>query len=313
MSVAQAAHTPESPRPSVVRDAAVDWVKFDAVLARDGSVDPVDKALYAALASFVPASPDQHRTTGPEGHDAPTRRVLAACIGRSVDTVDRATKRLEERGLVEVERRRDPDNPRRNVPSVYRLLDHERWDERAAERAARRKAQRRTLAAPVRPPSPQPCGQVAADMRPGGSRTSAAVPLPSKKTSLSEGAKGASRPDTPAADERETGAAPTTTAERVIRAAAVVSPGDEAAFTAWITARHTPRGPGWWRTTAANGDLPDLAQTWRTEHAPAATGPALPAWCGQCGDGMPAAQYNPKFRRNDGRACPDCHPDRHAA
>lgn len=43
------------------------------------------------------------------------------------------------------------------------------------------------------------------------------------------------------------------------------------------------------------------------------TGGGLPAWCGQCGDGMPAAQYNPRFRRNDGQPCPDCHPDRHAA
>lgn len=119
---------------------------------------------------------------------------------------------------------------------------------------------------------------------------------------------------TPAADERETEAAPpTTTAERVIRTAAAVTPDEEQQFIDWVTTRHTPRGPGWWRTTAANGDLPDLAQTWRTEHAPAATGPALPAWCGQCGDGMPAAQYNPRFRQLDGRACPDCHPDRHAA
>lgn len=136
----------------------------------------------------------------------------------------------------------------------------------------------------------------------------------SSKNTLSPPSPGPRPAATPAADERETEAAPpTTTAERVIRTAAVVTPDEEQQFIDWVTTRHTPRGPGWWRTIAANGDLADLAQTWRAEHAPAATGPALPAWCGQCGDGMPAAAFNPRFRRSDGQPCPDCHPDRHAA
>jgi len=109
--------------PRVVSDAAVDWVKFDAALARDGSVDPVDKALYAALASFVAASSADDGDQ--EIADAPTRKVLAACIGRSVDTVDRSTKRLEEAGLLQVERRTDPRNPRVYFPSIYRLLRSE--------------------------------------------------------------------------------------------------------------------------------------------------------------------------------------------
>ncbi|MFB7032273.1 MULTISPECIES: helix-turn-helix domain-containing protein [unclassified Streptomyces] len=128
--------------PRVVREAALDWVKFDAALARDGSVPPVEKALYAALASFA----DQGDRETPAGwdweEDVPTRAVLARCIGKSKDTVDRATKGLEARGLLDVERRQDPDNPRLNIPSVYRLLDQERWDDRAAERAARRRAAR---------------------------------------------------------------------------------------------------------------------------------------------------------------------------
>jgi hypothetical protein len=130
------------------RGAYLDWVKFDALLARDGSVDPVDKALYAAIASF--ADTDTRETPGTGGlepgcplpHDVPTRRRLAECIGRSVDTVDRATRRLEERGLLRVHRQADPGNPRRMLPSEYELLDHELWDERAAERAARRRAAR---------------------------------------------------------------------------------------------------------------------------------------------------------------------------
>jgi DNA-binding MarR family transcriptional regulator len=195
-------------RPIVVRDSALDWVKFDAELARDGSVDPTDKALYAAIASFVPQG-DRESDADPDGEDIPTRKVLAACIGRSVDTVDRCTKRLEDRGLLEVERRPDPENPKRNIPSVYRLLDHHRWDERAAERAEKRKAEaeaRRAereaakarkaeeigegggrthaarVAAPMRPGWPHPCGQ--------GGRTSAAVPSFSQEFSLSEGAEG---------------------------------------------------------------------------------------------------------------------------
>src|SRR5699024_8334165 len=84
----------------------------------------------------------ERNTAEDPDEDVPTRRRLAACIGRSVKTVDRATVRLEEIGLIEVERRRDPDNPRSNLPSTYRLLDRERWDERAGERAAKRRAER---------------------------------------------------------------------------------------------------------------------------------------------------------------------------
>lgn len=149
----------------------MDWVKFDAQLARDGSVDPVDKALYAALASFVD-SESRDSDPDPEKEDIPDRKTLAACIGRSVDTVDRATRRLEERGLVRVERRRDPDNPKSNLPSVYVLLDHELWDERAAARAKARAEARKATAS-------RPGGGRMDAAR--GSRTGAAVPLSSKK------------------------------------------------------------------------------------------------------------------------------------
>jgi hypothetical protein len=125
-------------------------VKFDFDLARDGSVDPTDKALYAAIASFV----DMDTRESPETidvdlngipRDVPTRKRLAACIGRSVDTVDRATKRLEERGLLRVHRQEDPDNPKLSLPSEYELLDHHLWDQRAAERAAAREARKNTF------------------------------------------------------------------------------------------------------------------------------------------------------------------------
>lgn len=38
-----------------------------------------------------------------------------------------------------------------------------------------------------------------------------------------------------------------------------------------------------------------------------ASGPGLPEWCGQCGDGNPAARYNARFRTTDMGLC-HCHP-----
>ncbi|WP_329326702.1 hypothetical protein [Streptomyces sp. NBC_01689] len=148
------------------RGAALDWVKFDAELARDGSVDTVDKALYVAIGSFV----DAETRESPETFEidpnnippwVPTRKRLAECIGKSVDTVDRSTKRLETRGLLRVHRRPDPTNPRRMLPSEYELLDHHIWDERAAQRAAERVARR--------------AGKAEATSS-GGGRTDAATP-----------------------------------------------------------------------------------------------------------------------------------------
>ncbi|MFJ8657480.1 hypothetical protein ACIRNU_34720 [Streptomyces rochei] len=140
-----------SPR-ATRRGGRLDWIKFDFDLARDGSIDPTDKALYAAIASFV----DMDSRESPETadvdlngipRDVPTRKRLAECIGRSLDTVDRATKRLEERGLLLVHRQEDPDNPKLNLPSEYELLDHHLWDQRAAERAAARQARNRRFPA----------------------------------------------------------------------------------------------------------------------------------------------------------------------
>ncbi|MGW1814111.1 hypothetical protein ACWCQM_11195 [Streptomyces sp. NPDC002125] len=149
------------------RGSRLDWVKFDFELARDGSVDPTDKALYAAIASFVDIETRESPDAGDVDlngipDDVPTRKRLAECIGKSVDTVDRSTKRLEERRLLKVHRQADPDHPKLNLPSEYELLDHVLWDERAAARAERRAARR----------------QAAEEGSPGqgGGRTGAATP-----------------------------------------------------------------------------------------------------------------------------------------
>lgn len=314
-------------KPSVVRDATVDWVKFDAELARDGTVDPVDKALYAALASFVPAGPGSDRATAgdAEAVDAPTRRVLAACIGRSVDTVDRATKRLEERGLLAVERRRDPDNPRSNIPSVYRLLDHEQWDIRAGERAQKRKAQReadaaarKARAAQRKTPAdggwPHGCGEGGRTDAATPGRMGAAVPLLYEKTSLSEKAGNASaQVGTAVTEERETLAPPNNDTPTQVA-------------NAWTTARGTRRNPlseGKIRTAAAEllaagwpaedvvalaedmarthptwTDLGQHATHWQPPQptAASAAGPSVSPWCGECNDGDEEAADDPTLR-----------------
>lgn len=155
------------------RGLALDWVKFDAELARDGSVDPVDKALYAAIGSFVDAETRESPAMAALDPNnvppwVPTRKRLAECIGKSVDTVDRSTKRLESLGLLKVHRQPDPTNPRRMLPSEYELLDHHVWDERAAQRAADRAAGRTS-----RRSEGQPNGVEGGW---GGGRTGAATP-----------------------------------------------------------------------------------------------------------------------------------------
>ena len=119
-------------------------------------------------------------------------------------------------------------------------------------------------------------------------------------------------------DERETNNPtdsdrPASFAEQTIRAANVVTTGQEADFLTWITDTHKPRGTGWWKTVAANGDLPALAADWRAQHAPRAAPAPLPAWCGHCGDGIPLARTNADLRQTEDRngirrPCPACHP-----
>jgi hypothetical protein len=194
--------------PRVVRDCTLDWVKIDAAVARDGNLDPTAKALYMALATFADAR-TRDTDADPNGFDIPTRKALAACIGVSVDTVDRATDRLEayrinDRPLLIVERRKDPLRPKSHLPSVYHLLDHELWDARGAERDAARKAARSALkggrtgaATPSRMDAATPGRTGAATP----SRMDAAVPITSQKTTTTPRAEGVSE----AASAAETG------------------------------------------------------------------------------------------------------------
>jgi hypothetical protein len=55
---------------------------------------------------------------------------------------------------------------------------------------------------------------------------------------------------------------------RIVRSAAVVAESEERDLIDWITKTHAPRGIGWWRTVARNGDLEALADQWRTSASP---------------------------------------------
>lgn len=95
--------------------------------------------------------------------------------------------------------------------------------------------------------------------------------------------------------------------ERIVRAAAVVAPEEEREFIDWITSKHQPRGPAWWRTVADNGDLPDLAAAWRAERPAAQPEPAVPPWCGKC-DGEPVAERWVMGDDDRWHRCPACNP-----
>lgn len=121
---------PHLPAPRKSRQGGHQGVCFDRALARDGSVDPTDKAVYAALASFIDPSTGRSPSSDADlgssvlPEDVPTRKRLAECIGRTIDTVDRSIKRLEDRGLIRVHRRVHSDNAKAQVPSEYELLPH---------------------------------------------------------------------------------------------------------------------------------------------------------------------------------------------
>jgi hypothetical protein len=122
----------------------LDYIEFDVRLARDGSCPPATKAAYMALASF--ANIEQHITLTPEAvagwSDAvrhallPYRKTLAACIGRTTRTLDRATGDLVARQFLVIIAQSAPGNPAVADANVYRLVDRERWARQLLERSA---------------------------------------------------------------------------------------------------------------------------------------------------------------------------------
>jgi hypothetical protein len=84
-----------------------------------------------------------------DGQGWPSRTTLAEKMRCSVDTIDRTVKELERVGALVVERRMDPDNPKRHLSSLYTLLV-DKEGSRIGETGGSRKAAAR-VAAPLRP------------------------------------------------------------------------------------------------------------------------------------------------------------------
>jgi hypothetical protein len=138
-------------------------------------------------------------------------------------------------------------------------------------------------------------------------------PAPTPAPSLSPAAVAAPEPAAEPQDERETSSSdqPASYAQQAIRDTGLLTPEEEPNFLNWVADTHKPRSVAWWKTVTANGDLPDLVAEWQDQRGPSlrAVPAQLPQWCGQCGDGNPAAEFNPKFRTTAGKKpCPDCHP-----
>ncbi|MEV7177842.1 hypothetical protein [Kitasatospora sp. NPDC093679] len=122
----------------------LDYIEFDARLARDGSCPTTTKAAYMALATF--ADIEHHMTLTAESvagwsqelrHQMlPYRKTVAACMGRSPKTFDRAVVDLVDRRFLVVEGQTSPEHPAVADASLYRLTDRERWARQLLERAA---------------------------------------------------------------------------------------------------------------------------------------------------------------------------------
>lgn len=80
------------------------------------------RTLYAVLVTY------SDTTSRDTGRGKPYRRELAAQMGVSMSTLDRVLTEMEAAGLVTVERRQDPTNPRLNDANLYVLHDAEAWN-----------------------------------------------------------------------------------------------------------------------------------------------------------------------------------------
>ncbi|MEU6973608.1 hypothetical protein AB0A71_38980 [Kitasatospora aureofaciens] len=124
----------------------LDHIEFDIRLARDGSCPTTTKAAYMALAAF--ADIEHHTTLTIESAASwsaevrhrllPYRKTIAACMGRSVWTFDRAVDDLVDRQFLLVTPQGSPDNPAVPDANLYQLTDRERWARQLLERAHNR-------------------------------------------------------------------------------------------------------------------------------------------------------------------------------
>ncbi|MFG2845940.1 hypothetical protein ACGF12_22640 [Kitasatospora sp. NPDC048296] len=122
----------------------LDYIEFDVRIARDPSCPSTSRAAYMALAAF--ADMEHHVTLTAEAVAGwsrevrqallPYRKTIAACMGRSANTFDRAADDLVQREVLIVTPQQDPNHPGAADANLYRLVDRERWARQVLERAA---------------------------------------------------------------------------------------------------------------------------------------------------------------------------------
>lgn len=229
-----------------------------------------------------------------------TPESLAAAGKDGVSAVKGALRELEEHGYLVRERERREDGTLGG--SQYYITDMPDPSEQQSGRSEPEVENPPVDCPPVENPTvedrPHKKTNSSSRKNTSGEKTISLSPVPEQQTAE------------PAAvtDERETDSpSKLSTAQKVVRAAGVVREDGEAAFIAWATAVHAPRGGAWWRTVAANGDLPDLVAAWRAERPAAQPEPAVPPWCGKC-DGEPVAERWVMGDDDRWHRCPDCSP-----
>lgn len=97
---------------------------------------------------------------------------------------------------------------------------------------------------------------------------------------------------------------PLSVAERLVTAAAVVTDEERETFINWVNQTYQPKGPGWWRAVAKEGDFPDIAAKWRANQAATTGSGDVSAPCTKCtgGEGWIDQPEGGVLR------CPDCNP-----
>lgn len=318
-------HEPDAQRPQFDGMGRIDGRELRPYVMVDREViqllDPDELALYVVLLTFL---------RGPEAMTSrecwPSHETLAGVYGRSVDAVQRVMRKLADRGLVVVTRQG------KTRPNRYRLAGALPGD------AADLRSHSGGDAAESRP-------RDTADLR---SRDAAESRHEVEVVEVEE-PKETNLPPDPPAEPAPARAAPAEPPGREGGGIAALPEDQQRAYRilAGITAR-TPRlvvgeqellhllpyavpwldrsTPQGMEAALTNG-LPQeignpagllrmrLEKKLPPEKQDAATRNGLPRWCGQCGDGNPAAEHNPRFRRVPQRDGPDalceaCHPDR---
>lgn len=199
-----------------------------------------------------------------------TPESIATQMRDGVNAIRAGLRELEEYGYLQRTQTRDPKTGRLG-PSEYYITDQPE-----AATGSPDGENRRSDPSDDFPHAGNPhAGEPHAENHPHKKTSSSSRKNTSGKNTTSLSVPAQRTDESAIVEERETDAPqgkPTlTTAQRIVRAAGIVTADEEEAFIAWVTATHAPRGAAWWRAVDANGDLPDLAAAWRAPRAPAPT------------------------------------------